>query len=604
MDGPADGRSDLRVLASRAVAESALVAECGDGGRVLLAVPLTSHDDAIGALVFAVPGSRLADGGVRSLVETLGKQVGVAVEEARLQEELAATKSYLQDLVENAGDEVVTIDRDGRLRTWNGGAEALYGHSREEVIGRGWELLWPEDRHEEARALVRRVVDDGETVTNHETVRRTASGGFVDILLTLSPLREPAGRIRGVSCLGKDLTYRKQLQAQLVQSEKMVAVGQLISGVAHELNNPLTAVLGYAQLVSSADTGAKLPTYLGRISAEAGRCQRIVQNLLAFARKHEPRAVPSDLNQVVRATLDLRRYDLRVNDVEIVEDLAPNLPWTLADPHQLQQVFINIVNNAQHAIRSVGRAGRLLVRTRFERGSQGEAAIVVSFHDSGPGVPRELRERVFDPFYTTKEVGEGTGLGLSLSYGIVQEHGGTLATGDSEEGGACFSVRLPVLPDPARQADRRAAADARPAAAERDAVAPAQPPPERPRRRILVVDDQDSVREVFLDVLSADGHDVDLAADGREALRLIEDGRPYDLLIVDLKMPAFGGDRLYETLAAERPDLARRVLFATGDILSQDSRRFVERAGGRLLEKPFGIDEVRSTVHSFFEDRP
>jgi two-component system NtrC family sensor kinase len=232
----------------------------------------------------------------------------------------------------------------------------------------------------------------------------------------------------------------RRTQEQLLHSEKMAAVGQLISGVAHELNNPLTAILGYSQLLtSSAQIGPQGLEYSEKLYKQAQRTHRIVQNLLSFARQHKPERIPVPLNHVLEDTLALRDYDLRMSNIRLHLDLAEGLPLAAADPHQLQQVFLNLVNNAVDAILENAVEGDLWVRTAKEKDK-----FVVEFTDSGPGVKDP--SKVFDPFYTTKPVGKGTGLGLSICYGIISEHGGQIRVCNVPPRGACFTIELPSAP--------------------------------------------------------------------------------------------------------------------------------------------------------------
>jgi two-component system NtrC family sensor kinase len=229
----------------------------------------------------------------------------------------------------------------------------------------------------------------------------------------------------------------RRTQEQLLHSEKMAAVGQLISGVAHELNNPLTAILGYSQLLSSCgQVGPQGLEYTEKLYKQTQRTHRIVHNLLSFARQHKPERVPVRLNQILEDTLALRDYDLRMSNIVLHLDLAEDLPLAAADPHQLQQVFLNLVNNAVDAILEHSAQGELWVRTAKE----GDR-FVIEFVDSGPGVKDATK--VFDPFYTTKPVGKGTGLGLSICYGIVSEHGGQIRVSNVPPRGACFTIELP-----------------------------------------------------------------------------------------------------------------------------------------------------------------
>jgi len=290
----------------------------------------------------------------------------------------------------------------------------------------------------------------------------------------------------------------RRAQEQLLQSEKMAAVGQLISGVAHELNNPLTAILGYSQLLStSGETGKQSSEYAEKLYKQAQRTHRIVQNLLSFARQHKPERVAVQLNQVLEDTVALRDYDLRVNNIRVHLDLAPDLPVTGADPHQLQQVFLNMVNNAVDAILECSNEGDLWVRT----GVSGER-LFVEFTDSGPGV--QDASRVFDPFYTTKPVGKGTGLGLSICYGIVTEHGGTIHVRNLATRGACFTIELPYQSH--LHATERAVSD--PEVSVRAA-------------RVLLIDGDDSVAEAVAAILSGRDHKVTVAKDGAFARELL-----------------------------------------------------------------------------------
>ena len=245
------------------------------------------------------------------------------------------------------------------------------------------------------------------------------------------------------SDLEHSLEELKQMQAQLIQAEKLSATGEMIAGIAHEINNPLTAVIGYSQLLQSMDLDPQLKRDIGQILKAGLRVKRIVAHLLDFSRQHKPQKEYVDINQIVSHSLELCAHDLMVSNILVETDLAPDLPRTMADPHQLQQVFINIINNAQQAMEEKDGPRMLTIRTQQSENH----TILISFKDTGPGIPKEIMGRIFDPFFTTKEVGQGTGLGLSVSYGIVQEHGGRIWA-ESEEGqGAAFFVELPIYPE-------------------------------------------------------------------------------------------------------------------------------------------------------------
>ncbi len=367
----------------------------------------------------------------------------------------------------------------------------------------------------------------------------------------------------------------KNAQDQLVQAEKMTVVGQLVSGVAHELNNPLAGILGYSQLLLRKDPGKDQERGLKKIEREAERCKRIVQNLLIFARKRKLRREPADINGVIDSTIELRAYHLKVENVRVKRDFDPNLPKTMVDVSQIQQVLMNLINNAQHAMAMSGRPAEMTLRTRHTNGR-----IRVEVGDSGPGVARENMQKIFDPFFTTKEVGQGTGLGLSICYGIVNEHGGTISVESPPGRGATFAIELPVQTHDRTQ----------PGSATRE--------PEPPRSsggRILLVDDEPSILDVIGDTLRMDGHHVVVTTNGAAALDKLRQ-EPFDVIVSDLKMPGMGGRELFRRLGELGGHLSRRVIFTTGDLASPDTLAFLEKTGNPYLQKPFDLNVVRRTV--------
>ncbi len=365
----------------------------------------------------------------------------------------------------------------------------------------------------------------------------------------------------------------RRTQEQLLHSEKLAAVGQLISGVAHELNNPLTAILGYSQLLtSSGQMGQQGIEYADKLYKQAQRTHRIVQNLLSFARQHKPERVPVQINQTLEETLALRDYDLRMHNVRIHLDLAENFPVTSADPHQLQQVFLNMMNNAVDAILEHSTEGDIWVRTALN----GDR-LCIEITDSGPGV--KDASRVFDPFYTTKPVGKGTGLGLSICYGIITEHGGTIRVRNIPSRGASFTVELPFQP-----------------AAPQVFSTPGQRAVSGRDGRILLVDHDDSVLEAVGTILRGRDHRVQTAKDIREARALLEK-QDFDLIVADLHISdGANGGGLGEWLAQHKPALSRKLIWMCAVAPSEDAGENIAGNGRQILQKPFKASDLLAAV--------
>jgi signal transduction histidine kinase/BarA-like signal transduction histidine kinase len=433
-------------------------------------------------------------------------------------------------------------------------------------------------------ALLERLTTDG-SVNDYLLRLRRADSNPVWVELT-ARAEAPAGdQTLRIEALVRDVSERKKLDDetrdiyhQLLQAEKMAALGQTVSGVAHELNNPLATILSWAERLSQRTT-LEEPVRRGleTILSESDRAARIVRNLLTFARKRQTTRAMVDVNQVVRETLALRAYEQRVTNITIIDALAAGLPNVFADGHQMQQVLLNLVINAEQAMLSANGRGTLVVRTWHDADQD---SVVLEINDDGPGIPDELQPKIFDPFFTTKEVGKGTGLGLTVAYAIVQEHGGRIRV-ESRPGGASFYVELPVTgvklpPAPTSRARDGAA----------DAVAGAS---------ILVLEDEAKLASAVVDALRDAGYIVDHAPDGEDGLTKVK-AQQYDLVICDLKMPRVDGMAFYRMLSAAAPGLSKRVIFVTGDVAGTDAETFLKQSGCRWLAKPFRLGDLLRAV--------
>jgi PAS domain S-box-containing protein len=362
------------------------------------------------------------------------------------------------------------------------------------------------------------------------------------------------------------LTRLRDTQAQLVQAAKMSALGQLVSGVAHELNNPLSVIIGYGQLLLSRDVPAAMRRPVELMVAQGDRMAKIVRNLLFFARQRPPERAAVKLQAVIEQTLTLRTNQLTLSGITVETDFAADLPDITGDAQQLEQVFLNLLLNAEQAILEVKTQGRILVRTRVSPSGQ---TIYADVTDDGPGIAPEALSRVFEPFFTTKTVGSGTGLGLSVSYGILEEHGGRLSV-QSRPGETTFTIELPVTraPEPA------------------PAPMPRRVAPSGTGRVALVVEDEPSVLDLVVTLLSQQGWRVDMASGGRTGLECV-DRRAYDLIVSDIRMPDGDGQEFYRNVLAREPTLAKRFIFITGDTANAEGWHFLENTGVPVIEKPF-----------------
>jgi two-component system, NtrC family, sensor kinase len=408
-----------------------------------------------------------------------------------------------------------------------------------------------------------------------------------------------------------------RLQAELIQAQKMEAIGQLVAGVAHELNNPLASIVAFSQLIR---TDPQLPEDLRRqaemLVQEANRTRVIVQNLLDFARARPPERLPTELRRLVESVLVLQSYAFGKGGLEVVVDVPADLPPILVDRAQMQQVLINLTVNAAQAIHTSGVGGTLRIAAGTARLGDGVDVVRIEVSDDGPGVAPELTDRLFMPFVTSKPPGEGTGLGLSVSFGIVSGHGGTLRHEPGPGGvGSTFIVELPLGVDAGADggtaeggfAGLASAAIGEAVAVERAEPAPnadatADPSSQRPVR-VLVLDDEPAIREFLGRALRRAGYEPLLAPTGAEALNIIRSSPP-DAILCDHRMAGMNGTEFHDAVAAAAPELGRRFAFMSGDVLNPELRKFATSRGILLLAKPFDIATVGRTVAALLGSEP
>jgi two-component system NtrC family sensor kinase len=397
------------------------------------------------------------------------------------------------------------------------------------------------------------------------------------------PVEDILGRVVAWLEIYQDITSRRNFQSNLLQTEKMAALGQLVSGIAHELNNPLTAIMGYAQLLLGRGL---LPVHLTEtkhIYQEAERARRIVKNLLFFARENKPERSRANLNEIVERTLALRSYELKIENIIVETSLARDLPPTMADPFQLQQVLLNLLVNAEQALLESRGSGHVRIRTFCSAAQR----VSMEVADDGPGIPPEISSRIFDPFFSTKPSGVGTGLGLSIVYGIVHQHGGEISFENRTGGGARFLVELPIAAVTAIEPTK-------------EVVPEAAPRRGSSKGYILVVEDEPTVAHLIADVLTEEGHDVDAVLDSQEGLARLSRNR-YNAIICDLRMPRLDGQAFYESLVRAGSPLRDKILFITGDTLAPRTRDFLDPLNLPHLDKPFLLEELKIAVNRLLE---
>ena len=517
-------------------------------------------------------------------------------ERRSIEKRLYRQQEFARRLVDSFPDLIFVLDTERRYTFSSPKVEEVLGYNAQETIG----TLFGERAHFEDRAAVIAVFDDliqgKRNFASIEVRVRHKQGEWRRLRCHFSPLFDVNGKIEGVVISGRDITEVKRLEEQLIQAEKLAAMGQMLAGVAHELNNPLTAILGASELLRDRpgiDDNTK--RQLEMTHRQARRAARIVQNLLEFSRPASPQKKALDLNAVIDRTLQLHEHSLRRNSVQVDFHPASGLAATIGDANQLIQVFLNLLGNAEQAIREIRPSGRIEIRL-----GKVSSRIYASVEDDGPGIKAEVLPKIFDPFFTTKRPGGGTGLGLSICMSIVREHGGDIEVESLPSGGTKFTVYLPVaetpgLRSPARELDSSGSGEMM--APTMDLVK---------NRSILVVDDEESIRMLLKEGLTAQGLHVECAAGAEEALAMVLRGR-YDAILCDLNLSGTGpnadgysvAQRLKVAAGGNKPEL----IYMSGEVIAEGEGSSAS-SSFRRLQKPFRISDVLNTLMVVFSRIP
>lgn len=497
----------------------------------------------------------------------------------------AEAEAALASVADSTESGIVLFDSQGTLRLANERFTQLFGLSQKEVASaQTWNSL---------SKLVSVCFGDPENMLKRwrEIANHPAEANWDELELvhperrTLERFGRPVLDARGALIarleIYRDVTTRRLVESKLLRTEKLAGLGQLVSGIAHELNNPLTSILGYSQLLLGRRLTMPQQADARLIHQEAERAAQIVKNLLLFVREARPERRAVNLNETVERTTSLRNYELRVENIELTQDLGQELPPVMADPAQLQQVFLNLLINAEQAIRQGRGEGTIRVRTRKSAAGR----VIFEISDSGPGIPQEIIPQIFDPFFSTKPFGTGTGLGLSITSGIVKEHGGEISVQSQLGHGAKFIVELPaadVAPIPVSSPPKN-----------RNVV----PAPVRIHRaaNVLIIEDEPTVAHLIADVLIEEGFTAEIVLDGRDGLERAARG-DYALIICDLRMPHLDGRAIYRELSAKGNPMRHKLMFVTGDTLAPRALEFLEKSGLPFLAKPFLVEELKAVV--------
>jgi PAS domain S-box-containing protein len=511
-------------------------------------------------------------------------------ERRAMERHLHKEQELVRRLVAAFPDVIAVLDCEGRYTFVSPRIQDVLGGQPQDYVGESLGArAHPEDRprlHEMFQALVA----GKDTHSDIEFRSRHADGSWRTLRASVARLFDTEGKVNGVVASARDVTVSKQSEAQLVQKEKLAAMGQMMAGVAHELNNPLTAILGVSDLLRERSTDDASRRHAEIILQQARRAAAIIQNLLAFSRPSAQGRVKLRIDEIVERALQVHQASLRQKNIHVDFTSPGDLPAIEGDPKLLAQVFSNLIINAEQAMATVHDRGTLRVSLAHADGS-----VSATFADDGPGIASENIGKIFDPFFTTKRPGGGTGLGLTISLALVKEHGGTIEVQSSPGSGATLRVLLPVpaaLP-----------ADSHPQSASRTSPAVSADASVLHGHSVLVVDDEDSIREIVQEGLTSRGMKVEGAASSEEALSHLASAS-YEVVLCDFNLPGLKGEQLFERLRAQAGSSIPRFVFMTGDLLDPSTIAAFSRKGASVLQKPFHVSALAALLAELLQLQP
>jgi PAS domain S-box-containing protein len=505
-------------------------------------------------------------------------------ERMQMIEALRQSEERYRTVLEQMEEAYYELDIAGNLTLFNDALCRQLGYSREELMGMDYRVYTPPEDVKKVFETYNRVYRTGEPVKSFPVERIRKDGTRIFAEFSAFPLRNERGEIIGFRGIVHDITERKQAELERKQMEqkaqlasRLASVGELASGVAHEINNPLTGVIGYAHLLlDRKDIPQDIRHDLEIINEGAQRVAAIIRKLLTFARQQKPEQKFANINEIIGTTLDLRAYELASNNIRVAFQPARDLPMTIVDPGQLQQVFLNLIINAETAMKLAHGRGKLSIKTEHI-----DNTMRISFKDNGPGIAKGNLERIFDPFFTTREIVQGTGLGLNVCHGIITEHKGKIWVESKLGRGATFIVELPIVTEDSQ-------------------LVLLEPTVEEPKKvtkaKILVIDDELVIRQFVSRVLSEEGHEVEVVDKAEDALEKIKSKRCH-LILLDIKMPGISGIELYKQFQEIAPSLMKRVVFITGDVMGKRTTDFLAKTKAPCMIKPFDAEQLKTEIN-------
>lgn len=481
----------------------------------------------------------------------------------------------LANITAHSADAIISVDNHENITSWNKGAEKIFGYKSEEILGKPYSTLVPKEAMQDLKDIIHEVQEEG-FVSDIEAERVTKDKEKIDVHMTTSVIKDEKGNKIGRSIILRDITERKHMEEELIRSTKLAAIGTLAAGIAHEFNNILTAMQGYAELGLLTKDREKTKKAFEVVVKSSARAKSITDNLLTFARKHESKREYTNIHDVLESTIALIKREFEKANIRIRRKFS-KIPKTLVDSGQISQVFLNLLTNARDAMRQKG--GTLTVEL-----SKSNGYIEIKFADTGSGIPPELKERIFEPFTTTKgplggSRAKGSGLGLSVSYGIIRNHNGTIEVESEEKRGTVFTIKLPIVkPTPEQTKIQKGFKKIR---------------KKYPLLKILVVDDEKDIRKLFEEILKREGHFINTKKSGRAALALLKKER-FDLIFTDITMPGIDGIDFLRKV--KKIDNKAKLIVMTGQVFDDDINLALAEGAFGFIRKPFSTSAIISVI--------